>query len=64
MLLKIITSCLSNYRETGGILAEEQLGFRPARLTVDMLFVVRHLQQPVRARKTPLYVIHRPPESV
>ena len=39
--LKMVASHLSNYCETEGILPEEQCGFRPARLTVDTLFVVR-----------------------
>ena len=56
MLLKIVASCLSKYCEAGGILTEEQCGFRPARSTVDMLFVVRRLQELGQARKTPLYM--------
>ena len=64
-LLKMVASRLRNYCEAKGILPEEQCGFRPARSTIDMLFVVRRLQELGRARKIPLYmVLHRPPESV
>ena len=49
-------SRLSNYCEAEGILPEEQCGFRPARSTVDTLFVVRRLQELGRARRTPLYM--------
>ena len=63
-LLKIFASRLSNYCKTAGILPEEQCGFRPARSTVDMLFVVRRLQVLGRARKNPpVHVLLRPPES-
>ena len=41
VLLKMVASRLSNYCEAEGILPEEQCGFRPARSTVDTLFVVR-----------------------
>ena len=41
VLLKIVAHRLSGHCETGGILPEEQCGFRPGRLTVDMLFVMR-----------------------
>ena len=53
---KMVASRLSNYGETTGILPEEQYGFRPARSTVDMFFVVRRLKKPGRARKIPLYM--------
>ena len=56
VLLKMVASRLSNYCESEGILPEEQCGFRPARSTVDMLFVVRRLQELGRARKIPLYM--------
>ena len=55
-LLKMVASHLSNYCEGKGILPEEQCGFRPARSTIDMLFVVRRLQELRRARKIPLYM--------
>ena len=50
-LLKMVASRLSNYCEAEGILPEEQGGFRPARSTVDMLFVVRRLQELGRATR-------------
>ena len=52
----MVASCLSNYCEAEGILPEEQCGFRPARSTVDMLFVVRRLRELGRARGIPLYM--------
>ena len=52
----MVASRLSNYCEAKGILPEEQCGFRPARSTIDMLFVVRRLQELGRARKIPLYM--------
>ena len=52
----MVASGLSNYCEAKGIFPDEQCGFRPARLTVDMLFVVRRLQELGRARKIPLYM--------
>ena len=55
-LLKMVAYRLSNYREAGGILPEEQCGFCPARSTVDMLFVVRRLQELGRARKLPRHM--------
>ena len=56
VLLKMVASRLSNYCEAEGILPEEQCGFRPARSTVDMLFVVRRLQELGRAKQIPLYM--------
>ena len=55
LLLKMVAPRLS-YCEAKGILPEEQCGFRPTRSTIDMLFVVRRLQELGRARKTPLYM--------
>ena len=54
--LSSLASRLSNYCETEGILPEEQCGFRPARSTVEMLFVLRRLQELGRARRIPLYM--------
>ena len=54
--LSSLASRLSNYCETEGILPEEQCGFRPARSTVDTLFVVRRLQELGRPRRIPLYM--------
>ena len=56
VMLKMVASRLSNHSEAKRILPEEQCDFRPARSTVDMLFVVRRLQELGRARKIPLYM--------
>ena len=56
VLLKIVANRLSDYCEAHGILPEEQCGFRPDRSTIDMLFVVRRLQELGRRRKIPLYM--------
>ena len=56
VLLKMVASHLGNYCEAKKILPEELCGFRPARSTIDMLFVVRRLQEVERARKIPLYM--------
>ena len=46
ILLKIIAHRFSEYCEQRvGILPEEQSGFRPNRLTSDMMFVIRRLQE-------------------
>ena len=39
VLLKMVAYRLNNYCEAGRILPQKQCGFRPARSTVDMLFV-------------------------
>ena len=52
----MVASRLSNYCEAKGILPEEECGFRPPRSTIDMLFVVRRLQELGRPRKIPLYM--------
>lgn len=54
VLLKSIAGRLSNYCEREGILPEEQCGFRPQRSTVDMMFVVRRLQELARKKDIPL----------
>ena len=56
VLLKVIAGRLSDYCEREGILPEEQCGFRPHRSTVDMMFVVRRLQELVRKKDTPLFM--------
>ena len=53
-LLKDIAGRLSDYCERENILPEEQRGFRPQRSTVDMMFVVRRLQELARKKDTPL----------
>ena len=56
VLLKIVANCLSDFCEAQHILPEEQCGIRPARSTIDMLFVVRRLQGLGQQRKIPLYM--------
>ena len=56
ILLKIIAPRLSGYCERVEILSEEQSGFRPNRSTMDMMFVVRRLQELARKKRIPLYV--------
>ena len=56
VLLKVIAGRLSDYRERENILPEEQCGFGPQRSTVDMMFVVRQLQELARKTDTPLYL--------
>ena len=56
VLLKIVANRLSDFCEAQQILPEEQCGFRPARSTLDMLFIVRRLQELGRQRKIPLYM--------
>ena len=56
ILLKIIARRLSDYCECVGILPEEQCGFRPNRSTIDMMFVIRRLQELARKKRIPLYV--------
>ena len=56
VLLKVVANRLSDFCEAQQILPEEQCGFRPARSTIDMLFVVRRLKELGRQRKMPLYM--------
>ena len=56
VLLKIVVNHLSDFFEAQQILPEEHCGFRPARSTIDVLFVVRRLQELGRQRKIPLYM--------
>ena len=57
-ILKLIEGRLSGYSycEREGILPEDQSGFRPDRSTVDMMFVVRRLQELARNNDTPLFM--------
>ena len=66
VLLKLITGRRGNYYcERENILMEEQRGFRPQRPTVDMVFVVRRLQELARKKDTSLYfVLYRPHQSI
>ena len=45
VLLKVDARRLGAYCEAKGLLPEEQCGFRPNRSTMDMMFVVRRLQE-------------------
>ena len=56
VLLKVIAGRLNDYCERENILPEEQCGFRPQRSTVDMMFVVRRLQELARKKDTSLYM--------
>ena len=56
VLLKVIAGRLSGYCEREGILPEELCGFRPHRSTVDMMFVVRRLQELAKKKDTPLFM--------
>ncbi len=55
LLLKIVARRLSDYCERVGILPEEQSGFRPNYSTIDMMFVIRRLQELARKKRIPLY---------
>ena len=56
VLLKVIAGRLSEYCERENILPEEQCGFRPQRSTVDMMLVVRRLQDLAQKKDIPLYM--------
>ena len=56
VLQKIVANRLSDYCKAHGILPDDQCGFRPERSTVDVLFVVRRLQELARRRRIPLYM--------
>ena len=56
VLLKFVANRFSDYCEAHDILPDEQCGSRPERSTVDMLFVVRRLQELARRRRIPLYM--------
>ena len=45
VLLRVFARRLSAYCEAKGLLPEKKCGFRPDRLTTDMMFVVRRLQE-------------------
>ena len=55
--MKIVSSRLRNYRycQVRGIHPEKQCVFRPALSALDMLFVMRRLQQLGRDSKIPFY---------
>ena len=56
VLLNIVANRLSDFCEAQQTLPEEQCGFRPARSTIDVLFVVCRLQEVGRQRKIPPYM--------
>ena len=56
VLLKRIARRLSEYCERKGLLPEEQSGFRPPRSTIDMMFVVRRVQELGRKTGVPLFL--------
>ena len=55
-LLKVIEGRFSDYCEREGILPEEQYGFRPRRSTIDIMFVVRRLQELAWKKHTPMFI--------
>ena len=64
-LLKIAVNRFGDFCEEAGILPEEQRGFRPQRSTIDMMFVVRRLQELGRTSNTfPRDLLHRSGKSV
>ena len=52
VLLTIVANRLGDFCEEAGILPGEQCGFRPQRSTIDMMFVVRRLQELGRTSNT------------
>ena len=56
VLLKVIARRLSEYYERQGLLPEEQSGFRASRSTIDIMFVVRRLQELGRKAWVPLFL--------
>ena len=64
VLLQVIAGRLSDYCERETILLEEQCGFRPQRSTVDMMFVVRRLQELARKKDPLVLVLYRPHQSI
>ena len=56
VLFKVIAGRLSDYCEGGGILPEEQCGFRSHRSMVDKMFVERRLQELAMKKDTPLFM--------
>ena len=56
VLLKMIARRLSEYCERNEVLSEGQSGFRPFRSTIDMMFVVRQLQELGQKAGVPLFL--------
>ena len=55
VLLKILSLHLGSYLERERVLPESQCGFRPGRSTVEIMFVVRRLQELGIKEGVPLY---------
>ena len=65
VLTKLITTRLSHYCEREDILLEEQSGFRPARSTNDMMFVIRRLHELTKNEGHPaVRVLYRPHQGI
>ena len=65
ILVKIIARRLSVYCKSAEGLPEEQSGFQPNHSTIDMVFMIRPLQELVRKKRN--YVVcmlYRPYQSV
>ena len=56
VLLETVANRLGDFCEEAGILPEEQCDFRPQRSTIDMMFIVRRLQELGRTSKTSLLI--------
>ena len=56
VLLTIVATRLSAYREVRNLLPEEQCGFRPHCSTTDIMFAVRRLQELGRKARVPLFL--------
>ena len=54
VLVKIVSNRRGDFCQEGGILPEEQCGFLPQRLIIDMMLVVRRLQKLGRASRISL----------
>ena len=56
ILLKIIARRLGEYCKHVGVLSEDQSGFRPNRSIIDMMLVIRRLQELAQKERVPLYI--------
>ena len=57
LLLQVIARRLSGYREREDIMPGKQFGFRPKRSVVNMMFVVRCLQELARKKYPSLILL-------
>ena len=55
ILQKIIARRLSEYCECAGILQKEQSDFRSNHFTIDIMFMIRRLQELAREKRITLY---------